>query len=68
MKEHIHTLKNTMYQVKGEVCGQTILPMPEGFDGKSNINGKADKNRYAFHIRCVCSLSIYFVNMFNLCI
>ncbi|XP_065217396.1 dynein beta chain, ciliary [Planococcus citri] len=30
LKQHMHGLKNTVYQVKGEVSGQTILPMPEG--------------------------------------
>lgn len=29
---HVHSLKNTVYQVKGQVNGQTILPMPVGID------------------------------------
>ncbi len=31
LKQHIHGLKSTVYQVKGEVCGQTVLPLPQGF-------------------------------------
>lgn len=30
--KHVHSLKNTVYQVKGQVNGQTILPMPVGVD------------------------------------
>lgn len=30
--KHVHSLKNTVYQVKGQVSGQTILPMPVGID------------------------------------
>lgn len=30
--KHVHSLKNTVYQVKGQVNGQTILPMPVGID------------------------------------
>lgn len=28
----MHSLKSTVYQVKGEVNGQTVLPMPVGID------------------------------------
>lgn len=31
LKEHIHRLKSTVYQVKGRVSGQTILPLPKEF-------------------------------------
>ncbi|XP_057668614.1 dynein beta chain, ciliary [Diorhabda carinulata] len=30
--KHVHSLKSTVYQVKGQVNGQTILPMPVGVD------------------------------------
>lgn len=30
--KHVHSLKSTVYQVKGEVNGQTVLPMPVGID------------------------------------
>lgn len=29
---HVHSLKSTVYQVKGQVSGQTVLPMPVGVD------------------------------------
>jgi dynein heavy chain, axonemal len=32
VKRHVHALKNTVYQVKGQVSGQTILPMPVGVE------------------------------------
>lgn len=30
--KHVHSLKSTVYQVKGQVNGQTVLPMPVGVD------------------------------------
>ncbi|KAJ8968779.1 hypothetical protein NQ317_016724 [Molorchus minor] len=30
--KHVHSLKSTMYQVKGQVNGQTVLPMPVGVE------------------------------------
>lgn len=32
VKEHVHSLKSTVYQVKGQINGQTILPMPVGVE------------------------------------
>ncbi|XP_059473724.1 dynein beta chain, ciliary isoform X2 [Neocloeon triangulifer] len=32
VKRHVHALKSTVYQVKGQVSGQTILPMPVGVE------------------------------------
>ncbi|CAG9861396.1 unnamed protein product [Phyllotreta striolata] len=29
---HVHSLRSTVYQVKGQVNGQTVLPMPVGVD------------------------------------
>ncbi|KAG5897820.1 hypothetical protein JTB14_011820 [Gonioctena quinquepunctata] len=30
--KHVHSLRSTVYQVKGQVNGQTVLPMPVGVD------------------------------------
>jgi hypothetical protein len=30
--KHVHSLKSTVYQVKGQVSGQTVLPMPVGVE------------------------------------
>ncbi|XP_068084396.1 dynein beta chain, ciliary [Anabrus simplex] len=30
--KHVHSLKSTVYQVKGQVTGQTVLPMPVGVE------------------------------------
>ncbi|XP_071447818.1 dynein beta chain, ciliary [Hetaerina americana] len=32
IKKHVHSLKSTVYQVKGQVCGQTVLPLPVGVE------------------------------------
>ncbi|KAL3274198.1 hypothetical protein HHI36_015614 [Cryptolaemus montrouzieri] len=32
IQKHVHSLKNTVYQVKGQVNGQTVLPMPVGVE------------------------------------
>ncbi|EFA11309.2 dynein beta chain, ciliary [Tribolium castaneum] len=32
VQKHVHSLKSTVYQVKGHVNGQTVLPMPVGID------------------------------------
>jgi dynein heavy chain, axonemal len=32
VKKHIHSLKSTVYQVQGQIGGQTVLPMPVGVD------------------------------------
>lgn len=32
IKKHVHSLKSTVYQVKGQVSGQTVLPMPVGVE------------------------------------
>jgi dynein heavy chain len=32
VQKHVHSLKSTVYQVKGHVSGQTVLPMPVGID------------------------------------
>ena len=32
VKKHVHSLKSTVYQVKGQVSGQTVLPMPVGVE------------------------------------
>ncbi|XP_075210990.1 dynein heavy chain at 93AB [Lycorma delicatula] len=32
VSQHVHSLKSTVYQVKGQVSGQTVLPMPVGVD------------------------------------
>lgn len=37
VKEHVHSLKSTVYQVKGQINGQTILPMPVGVERLDNI-------------------------------
>lgn len=47
LKQHIHGLKSTVYQVKGEVCGQTILPLPEGFISNGSEDGS--ENRFMFY-------------------
>jgi dynein heavy chain len=28
----VHSLKSTVYEVKGQVSGQTVLPMPVGVE------------------------------------
>lgn len=30
--KHVHSLRSTVYQVKGQVNGQTVLPMPVGVE------------------------------------
>lgn len=37
VKEHVHSLKSTVYQVKGQINGQTILPMPVGVERLDSI-------------------------------
>ena len=32
VQKHVHSLKSTVYQVKGQVSGQTVLPMPVGVE------------------------------------
>lgn len=32
IQKHVHSLKSTVYQVKGQVNGQTVLPMPVGVE------------------------------------
>lgn len=32
VSQHVHSLKSTVYQVKGQVSGQTVLPMPVGVE------------------------------------
>lgn len=32
VQKHVHSLKSTVYQVKGQVNGQTVLPLPVGID------------------------------------
>jgi dynein heavy chain len=32
IQKHVHSLKSTVYQVKGQVSGQTVLPMPVGVE------------------------------------
>lgn len=32
LEKHVHSLKSTMYQIKGQVNGQTVLPMPIGIE------------------------------------
>lgn len=32
VQKHLHSLKSTVYQVKGQVNGQTVLPMPVGVE------------------------------------
>lgn len=30
VKKHVIELKNTVYKVRGQINGQTLLPMPDG--------------------------------------
>lgn len=30
--KHIHTFRGTVYQIKGKMTGQTLLPMPVGIE------------------------------------
>lgn len=32
VEKHVHSLKSTVYQVQGQVSGQTVLPMPVGVE------------------------------------
>nr|CAD7455112.1 unnamed protein product [Timema tahoe] len=32
VQKHVHSLKSTVYQVKGQVSGHTVLPMPVGVE------------------------------------
>ena len=32
LQKHVHSLKSTVYQVKGQVSGQPVLPMPVGVE------------------------------------
>lgn len=32
ISQHVHSLKSTVYQVRGFVAGKTVLPMPIGID------------------------------------
>lgn len=35
--KHVHSLRNTVYQVKGQVNGQTVLPLPVGIERVSEV-------------------------------
>lgn len=37
VQAHVHSLKSTVYQVKGQVSGQTVLPMPVGIEKVEDI-------------------------------
>lgn len=37
VKEHVHSLKSSVYQVKGQISGKTILPMPVGVERLDSI-------------------------------
>ncbi|KAK7573934.1 hypothetical protein V9T40_011125 [Parthenolecanium corni] len=50
LKQHIHGLKSTVYQVKGEVCGQTILPLPEGFISNGSEDGSENRDSDDFDL------------------
>lgn len=30
--KHIHTFRGSVYQIKGKITGQTLLPMPVGIE------------------------------------
>lgn len=32
VSQHVHSLKSTVHQVRGQVLGQTVLPMPVGIE------------------------------------
>jgi dynein heavy chain len=32
IQKHVHSLKSTVYEVRGQVSGQTVLPMPVGVE------------------------------------
>lgn len=57
VKEHVHSLKSTVYQVKGQINGQTILPMPVGVERLESIE-KTVKER---HVIILKYLSIFIV-------
>ncbi|KAL1130936.1 hypothetical protein AAG570_012177 [Ranatra chinensis] len=40
VKQHVHTLKNTVYQVRGYAAGKTVLPMPIGVGKVHNVAAK----------------------------
>jgi dynein heavy chain, axonemal len=40
VQKHIHSLKSTVYQVQGQIGGQTVLPMPVGVDKCVTIANK----------------------------
>ncbi|KAL4135288.1 hypothetical protein QTP88_006906 [Uroleucon formosanum] len=52
VKEHVHSLKSTVYQVKGQINGQTILPMPVGVERLDNIE-QIVKDSFKFLKTCL---------------
>uniref|UniRef100_A0A674GW33 Uncharacterized protein n=1 Tax=Taeniopygia guttata TaxID=59729 RepID=A0A674GW33_TAEGU len=40
---HVHSLKNTVFKVVGQVKGKTLLPLPAASEGIENIDPKDEK-------------------------
>uniref|UniRef100_A0A8D2N608 Dynein axonemal heavy chain 17 n=1 Tax=Zonotrichia albicollis TaxID=44394 RepID=A0A8D2N608_ZONAL len=45
---HVHSLKNTVFKVVGQVKGKTLLPLPAASEGIENIDPKSEKLRDIF--------------------
>lgn len=43
VQAHVHSLKSTVYQVKGQVSGQTVLPMPVGIEKVESVAQELEK-------------------------
>lgn len=52
VQKQVHSLKSTVYQVQGQVSGQTVLPMPVGVD-------KCVQTAKELVVNSECSINLY---------
>ncbi|XP_062717225.1 dynein beta chain, ciliary-like [Aedes albopictus] len=52
VQKQVHSLKSTVYQVQGQVSGQTVLPMPVGVD-------KCVQTAKELVVNAECSINLY---------
>lgn len=63
VSQHVHSLKSTVYQVKGQVNGQTVLPLPVGVERVHQAE-KMLRERYRSYLQISVSsmMSITIIN------
>lgn len=52
VEKHVHSLKSTVYQVQGQVSGQTVLPMPVGVEKAIKAAKELQENKQ-------CDIDLY---------